>query len=475
MFPQIVGGKHCAHVSALFLERKCFDGLDWLTLFAIIPIGLCSFQPLALKEDRLTFRVVVSDMSAIKVMHFGDVHLGIERYGKLDPETGLNSRIMDFKRALLSAIEKALDARVQLALFAGDAYKSRDPSQTHQREFASCIRGLTDAGVKVVMVTGNHDLPSARGRANAIEIYRTLGVENVIVISKPEVVLVETQAGPIQVAGMPYLVKSNVLSRDELRNRTIQEVTDLMVQKYTQYIAYLASQLKPDIPSVLLGHFWIKNAKVTGETGYLNVAEPEILVSEVANPAFDYVAMGHIHKYQDLNDGKRPPVVYCGSIERIDFSERNDDKGFVLVDIEKGNVKYEFISVPTRPFVEIDIDADTEDPTTRIVEEIMARPIDNAVVKVTYHIPGNKVPLLREKEIREALSRAFLVVAVNRDVIRDSSNVRNRLLTESLDVTQALEMYFDGNEEYRKRKSELMDYARPLIEEMLAEERIENT
>lgn len=411
-------------------------------------------------------------MSTIRVMHFADVHLGIETYGKLDPETGLNSRLLDFRRSLNFAIDRALEAGVHLALFAGDAYKSRDPSQTHQREFASCIRRLTDASVPVVMVTGNHDLPNAKSRANAIEIYRTLGVRDVHVISRPDIVRVDTAAGPVQVAGMPYLVRSNVLSRDETRNKTMQETTDLMVEKYGQYIGYLADHLEHGIPSVLLGHFWLKNAKVSGQGGYLNVAEPEVLVSTVANPAFDYVAMGHIHKFQDLNKRAHPPVVYAGSIDRIDFSERNEDKGFVLVDLAKGATSYEFISLPVRRFVDVEVDADVDDPTAAILEKIRDADVRDAVVKLLYHIPQEKLPLIREADIREALSSAFLVVSVTRDVRRDSATIRSRLLNEALDPIQALEMYFDSREESRKRKPELMEYARPLIDELLAEEQV---
>jgi len=408
----------------------------------------------------------------MKIMHFGDAHFGIETYGKVDPETGLNTRLMDFRRSLNLAIDKALEAQVHLALFAGDAYKSRDPSQTQQREFASCIRRLTDAGIPVVMVTGNHDVPSSKARANAVEIYRTLGVRNVHLLSKPEICRLETAVGPVQIAGMPYLVRSAVLSRDEYKDRTIQETTDLMVEKYCEYIEYLAGRLEPGILSVLLGHFWIKNAKVSSQGGYLNVAEPEVLISSVANPAFDYVAMGHIHKFQDLHKRESPPVVYCGGIERIDFSERNEEKGFVLVELARGAVSYEFVSVPARRFVEIEVDADAEDPTARILRAIAESDIRDAVVKLLYHISHDKLPLVREAEIREALSPAFLVVSVTKDVIRDDDAVRNRLLNESLDPIQALEMYFDTRDDYRKRKAELMEYARPLVEELLAESQV---
>ena len=422
-------------------------------------------------------------MKPIKIMHLADAHFGIETYGKVDPETGLNTRLADFRRALDLAIDKALEAGVHLALFAGDAYKSRDPNQTHQREFASCIRRLTDGGVPVVMIAGNHDLPNAKGRANAIEIYRTLGVENIHILSRPEVRRIETAAGSVQIAGVPYLLRSNVLPREECRNKTIQETTDLMVQKYCEYIDYVARHLEPGIPSVLLGHFWIKNAKVSSQAAYLNVAEPEVLVSSVANPAFDYVAMGHIHKFQDLNKRRTPPVVYCGGVERIDFSERNEEKGFVLVELAKGSASYKFIAIPGRRFVEIEVDAessaegsgpqaDADDPTAKILDAVRRSEIQDAVVKLLYHISQDRLSLVREAEIREALSPSFLVVSITKDVIRDTRAVRSRLLNEALDPVQALEMYFDTRDDYRKRKSELMDYARPLIEELLAEEQV---
>ena len=408
----------------------------------------------------------------MKIMHFADAHFGVETYGKVDPETGLNSRLTDFRRSLDAAIEKALQAGVHLALFAGDAYKSRDPNQTQQREFASCTMKLTDAGIPIVMVTGNHDVPNSRARANAVEIYRTLGVRNVHVLSKPEVLRIETAAGPVQIAGMPYLLRSSMLSRDECKSKTITEITDLMVAKYCEYIDYLARQLDSAIPSALLGHFWIKNARTSSAQSYFNAAEPEVLVSAVANPAFDYVAMGHLHKFQDLNKGSNPRVVYSGSIDRTDFGERNEEKGFVLVDLEKGSVSYDFVSVPARRFVEIEVDADVEDPTAKILKAIDPEDIRDAIVKLLYHIPQDKLALVREAEIREALAPAFLVVSITKDVVRDSQAQRNRLLTESMDPMKALEMYFETRDGLGKRKTELMSYARPIIEELIAEEQV---
>ena len=61
---------------------------------------------------------------------------------------------------------------------------------------------------------------------------------------------------------------------------------------------------------------------------------------------------------------------------------------------------------------------------------------------------------------------------MTRDVTRDTQAIRNRLLNESLDPVKALEMYLDTKEDFKKRKGDLMDYARPLIDELLAEEQV---
>ena len=110
----------------------------------------------------------------MRILHFADLHLGVETYGKTDPQTGLSTRLLDFLRALDELVDYAVAERVDLVLFCGDAYKSREPSQTHQREFARRIRRLVDAGIPVFLLVGNHDLPAAVSRATSLEIFDTL-------------------------------------------------------------------------------------------------------------------------------------------------------------------------------------------------------------------------------------------------------------------------------------------------------------
>jgi exonuclease SbcD len=407
----------------------------------------------------------------IRVMHFADTHFGVENYGRLDPATGLNTRLLDFKQALCRAIEIAIERGAQLAVFAGDAYKSRDPSQTHQREFADCIRRLSEAGIPVVMLTGNHDVPNVRGRAHAMEIWRTLGVSNVHILNRPEVITVETSGGPAQIAAMPYLMRGSMLAREEFLGKTAEEVRRMMEAKYAETIADLAGRLDRALPTILAGHFWVNTARLSAwQSGYFNVNEPQVSVSDLARSEFDYVALGHIHRHQDLNRGNQPPVVYAGSPDRIDFGERDEPKGFVMVNLEKGGTTYEFVEIPdNRAFLEIEADANTDTPTETILEAIGRHRLRNAIVRLTYSISHESLPLVREKDIREALAPAFLVVAIRRDVQRDQAS-RSRALTESLDPASALGYYLDMHAKTPERRAELMAYADQLFEELRREE-----
>src|SRR4030042_1052924 len=134
----------------------------------------------------------------IRLLHFADLHLGVENYSRINPSTGLSSCFLDFQASLDAVVEFALAQEIDLVVFCGDAYRSRDPSQTHQREFARRIGRLAGKGKAVFLLVGNHDLPGAIGRATAVEIFDTLAVENVTVADQPGVYPIKTKGGTVQ-------------------------------------------------------------------------------------------------------------------------------------------------------------------------------------------------------------------------------------------------------------------------------------
>jgi len=407
----------------------------------------------------------------IKLLHFADLHLGIENYGRIDPATGLSTRLTDFLRAYDQVVDYALENDISLVVFAGDAYKTRDPNPTYEREFARRIQRLSTAGIPTVLVAGNHDTPSALGRAITVEIFATLEVENVYVAKRPEVIAIETKDGPIQVVALPWVTRSALLARDEYKNKNLEEINQLILDKVTNIFEGddgLLGQLDRTVPTILAAHATVQGAKYGSERSVMLGQEVILPPSLARNPAFDYVALGHIHKHQVLNE--QPPVIYSGSIERIDFGEEREDKGFVVAEVERGRASWRFVKTDARPFVTIEVDVQSDDPTAEILEAIAARDIEEAVVRIIIHTTAEKEPLINEGEIRRALAGAFHIAAIVKDVER---KVRLRLGNqpiEEMTPRQMLERYFQVKQTPPERTKLLLEHAEDIFR-ALEEER----
>jgi exonuclease SbcD len=406
----------------------------------------------------------------LRLLHLADLHFGMENYGRLDAATGLNRRLLDFAHSTNLAIDYALERGVHLAIFAGDIYKHRDPDPSWQREFAACVRRLVEADVPVVILVGNHDLPNTLGKAHAVEIFDTLGLPGITVVSKPALHTLQTRAGPVQVAGVPYITRSFLLSRDEYRDKSIDEVNRLLVEKGEETLRWLAHQVDASLPAILTVHGSVANAILSSEQSIMMVGhDPIIPLSALANPVWDYVALGHIHRHQDLHQGQHPPVVYAGSIERIDFGEEQEDKGFVWVQVEKGNTTYEFIPVPARRFVTIRLDTRDGDPLQLLDQELSQRDIRNAVVRVVITVPAEQSDLIDERQFRDRLHSAYLIAGIIKEEIKAPIRSRDAGLTEALGPLQALERYILAHPEYADRQHALLERAHLLLREMQEE------
>ncbi len=407
----------------------------------------------------------------MKILHFADLHLGVENYGRIDPNTGLSSRLGDFLSAFDEVVEYALNENIDLILFCGDAYKSREPSQTHQREFARRIWRLASNDIPVFLLIGNHDLPNAINRATSIEIFQTLAIPNVTVANHPGTYQIKTKPGPLQVVALPWARRVALLSREETKNLTLDELNERLEKILTERIMAEVEGLDPSLPAILAAHVFVHGAQTGSERSMIMGHDYMLLHSSVANPAFDYVALGHIHKSQVL--GENPPVVYAGSLERIDFSEEEDKKGFYVVEIGPDKqVSYEFHPVKARRFLTIKVNvAPLEpDPTQAVLEAIARHDVKDAIVRVQVAISERLEGLLDEGEIRKALKDAHFIAAIARDVERERRPRMSGFTAEGMTPMEALEVYLNSKNISKERIKVLLEYGQRLIEESRSEE-----
>jgi DNA repair protein SbcD/Mre11 len=409
----------------------------------------------------------------MKFLHFADVHLGIENYGRIDPSTGLHTRLQDFIKCFSFAIDIALEEKVDLVLFAGDAYKTSNPNPTHQREFARQIYRLSEAKIPVIMINGNHDIPVSFGRATSLDIFNTLNVSGMRVVTEPELLNIETKAGLVQVFGIPWPTKNLFLGKEEYKNFTDEEITLEIQKRVSDKIIEYARVINPSIPAIFTAHLAAAEATYSGsERSAIIGRDPVFPTLILVQQEFDYVALGHIHKFQDLNLDSHPSVVYSGSIERINFGEEKDDKGVCLVNIEKGKTSYEFIPVPARKFVTIDVVINEEqDPTNTLVREIEKYDLSEAVVRVFYTMSAGKEDLMDFKRINSALEGAFLVTTIAKKSKPEERRKRVEEITEDLGMLEAMDKYIQNNPDLVPLAEELKTHAQELEKEFEGAER----
>jgi len=265
--------------------------------------------------------------------------------------------------------------KADLAIFAGDAFKNYQPNPTLQREFAHRIRALAEI-CPVVLLVGNHDQPPSDRRAVSTEIYETLGVPNVIFGNLYQLHQIETRSGVVQVATAPYPTRALLIDAEDARTKTGVELEHLVKAKLDTLLrdlALQAAQTAPGAPRVLTGHFTVAGAHTGAESTLMLGRDLEVPLSTIADPTWDYVALGHIHQHQNMThqrDGV-PPVVYSGSPEAIDFGEEHDAKGFCWVELERGHTHWQFHRLGHRVFLTIDIDVQgSSDPTADAIYQI---------------------------------------------------------------------------------------------------------
>ncbi|MGH2413357.1 MAG: exonuclease subunit SbcD, partial [Microcystaceae cyanobacterium] len=388
----------------------------------------------------------------IKVLHLSDIHMGSSfSHGRINPVTGLNTRLEDFANTLSKCIDRAITEPVDLVLFGGDAFPDATPPPYVQEAFAAQFRRLADADIPTVLLIGNHDQHSQGSGGASLCIYRTLVVPRFIVGDKISTHRISTCQGDIQVITLPWLTRSTLLTRPETEGLSLEEINHLLIKKLEPVLEGEIRQLDPKIPTVLLAHLMADRANLGAER-FLAVGKGFTIHSSLLiRPEFDYVALGHVHKHQNLNSSNDPPVIYPGSIERVDFSEEKEEKGYVLVELEKGKVNWEFCPLPARSFCTIEVDvSEKDDPQAAILKAIAKKEIDDAVVRLIYKIRSEQLELINTSSLHEALNLAHSYT-IRPELV--SQLARPRLpelgVGNSLEPLEALKTYLNNREDLK--------------------------
>jgi exonuclease SbcD len=408
----------------------------------------------------------------MRLLHFADAHIDMANYGRHDPQTGLPLRVLDFLKSLDTIVDTAINERVDMVIFAGDAYKDRSPAPTFQREWGRRIIRLSQARIPTLLLVGNHDLSPAAGRAHAIHEFDTLQVPFVRVLSTPELLGPEQLWNlPVQVVALPWISRSGLMAAVDVNAADQAEIYANIEERLVQVMQGLladAEKTHPELPTIMTAHASVQGASFGSERMVMLGADLVLPTSLVKDRRLDYVALGHIHKPQDLNEGGHPPVVYPGSIERVDFGEAADDRYFVIADVKRGKTDVQWRKLTgARRFIDRRVVLEAgQDVMGTILDALpMPKDLDGAIVKLTVEYPREYDAMIDDGELRKQTASAFEFQLVRRPV----NPIRIRLPADqtisSLSPLELLEQYWKAGHLEHTQIDTLQKLAKDVIED----------
>jgi exonuclease SbcD len=250
---------------------------------------------------------------------------------------------------------------------------------------------------------------------------------------------------PIQIIAMPWISRSSIMANLDLSAVDTPEVFANIETRIFDLMESWLTEADTNLPIILTAHASVEGATFGSERMVMLGADLVLPTSLVRDPRLDYVALGHIHKPQDVNKGAHPPVVYPGSIERVDFGEAADDRFFVIAEIGRGKTKVEWKKLTgARPFIDRRIVLKSSENVMEALQSALPKPkdLEGAIVRLTVEYPREYDSLIDEPALRKLAEKSFEFHLVKRPKIEARVRIAEGQVVSSLTPLDLLDQYW---------------------------------
>jgi len=405
----------------------------------------------------------------MKIFHTGDIHLG-ELNGPVI--NGENARMQDTIRCMDFLVHKAEEEQPDAIVIAGDLFhKSKlwgDQILKEINIIADWLNKLTWIAPTVVLFgTDNHD------NNRAFDTLRGMSRSNCYIITQPQMLTIETESGPLQIAGVPGLDKGHF--RTLCPGMDKEDENKLCSQMLGDVILGLGAQVDHSIPSVLLAHYTVVGCEL--ENGEHVFLQNDVVIPKEALAAspFDIVCLGHIHKAQEV-PGCGRPTFYCGPLNGITFNEEGQDKGFWIHDINAWESR--FRTTPYRPFLTINADLrEVTDINGYIRQEVagiyphgalLQRDATGKIVRFHYQCTEEQKKQISHKAIEEALKTAAAFYVHEIKAIQVINELQKQGMSETEGPLENLITWLLAEGFSAEEVTSIVDLARPMVDTISA-------
>jgi DNA repair protein SbcD/Mre11 len=257
----------------------------------------------------------------MKILHVADSHLGYSAYRKATVE-GINQREMDAYNAFEQFVDYAIKTKPDLIIHAGDLFDSVRPNNRAITFAVKQILRLSKEKIPFVVIAGNHEHPKLKETGHIFSIFDHLEHVYPIYNAKYETLPLKIKKEKITIHAVPQC---------ELKKLFDEEIKKLKPNSESDY------------------NIFVSHGAVTGIHVFsMNEFNELIIPTQVISKDFDYIALGHYHKYTKLANN----AFYSGSTERFTFTDANDKKGFIELELSAGKLNHKFVELKNRPMID---------------------------------------------------------------------------------------------------------------------------
>ena len=258
----------------------------------------------------------------MRILHVADTHLGYSAYRKVT-EDGINQREVDVYDAFKQFVDYAVESKPDLIIHAGDLFDSVRPNNRAITFAIKQILRLSKQGIAFVLIAGNHEHPKLKETGHIFSIFDHIEHIYPVYNAIYEIVSLTINNEKITIHAVPHSS-----SKEEFDNNLGKIKSD----SFSDY-------------NILVTHGCVKGIK---EFSMNEFNELFIPVSYL-KADFDYIALGHYHKYTEVTKN----AFYPGSTECLTFTDSGDKKGFIELELTDKKLIHTFITLRNRPMIDI--------------------------------------------------------------------------------------------------------------------------
>jgi len=263
----------------------------------------------------------------VKLLHTSDWHVGKVLYGL--------HRIEEQRVVLAEIVEVAKEEQADLVIVAGDLFESYVPSPEAQQLVWETVLDLHSTGAEVVVIAGNHDnghlMEALSSLASAAGIHVLGRVKPPDEGGALELGFADER---LRLVAAPFVSQRYVVHAVDLMAQDAAQNVANYADRYRVMMAALCAGFDAKTVNVVVAHGYVRGGLTGGGERPSQSIEDYWIDPTVFPPSAQYVALGHLHRTQQLPGAA--PIWYCGSPIQVDFGEEEQDKSVLLAEIKAG-------------------------------------------------------------------------------------------------------------------------------------------